>query len=160
MPPPPAMLPMPLKSLDIWVCWRRRLLTSWTVVPEPRAMRLRRVPFVVGGVGALLGGHGVDDGLDAGELGLVDVGGGLLHAGEGADGGQHLEDGLHAAELLDLTELGAEVFEGEAVAGEGLFGEGSGFSASMAKWPVSPISKGGEYPVCRSQQETGAFSRE
>jgi hypothetical protein len=26
---------------------------------------------------------------------------------------------LHAAELLDLTELVAEVFEGEAVAGEG-----------------------------------------
>jgi hypothetical protein len=34
-------------------------------------------------------------------VGLVDIGGGLLHAGEGADGGQHLQDGLHAAELLD-----------------------------------------------------------
>src|SRR6185437_6781753 len=37
-----------------------------------------------GGVVALLVGHGVDDGLDAGELGLVDVGG-LLHAGKGTD---------------------------------------------------------------------------
>jgi hypothetical protein len=35
-----------------------------------------------GGVVALAGGHGVDDCLDASELGLVDVGGGLLHAGE------------------------------------------------------------------------------
>jgi hypothetical protein len=35
-----------------------------------------------GGVVALLGGHGVDDGLDAGELGLVDVGPtGLVGAG-------------------------------------------------------------------------------
>ena len=36
---------------------------------------------------------------------------------------------MHAAELLDLTELVAEVFEGEAVAGEGLFGEGLGLGA-------------------------------
>jgi hypothetical protein len=65
---------------------------------------------------------------------------------------------LHAAELLDLTELVAEVYEGEAVTIERLFGEGPDFSAGVAKWPVSPISKGGEYPACRSQQETGAFS--
>ena len=59
-----------------------------------------------GGVVALLGGHGVDDGLDAGELGLVDVGGGLLHAGEGADGGQHLQDGLHAHTQDDEFQFG------------------------------------------------------
>ncbi len=80
-------------------------------------------------VGALFLGHRVDDGLDAGELALVDVVDGLLHSGEGADGGEHLEDGLHAAHLFDLTELVAEVFEGEAVAGEGLFGEGLGLAA-------------------------------
>jgi hypothetical protein len=72
------MLPMPLKSLDIWVCWRRRLLTSCTVVPEPRAAAVDD-----GGVVALPGGHGVHDGLDAGELRLVDVGGGLLLPAEG-----------------------------------------------------------------------------
>ena len=42
---------------------------------------------------ALAVGHGVDDGLDAGELPFVDVFGGLGHAGEGADAWQHLEDG-------------------------------------------------------------------
>ena len=82
-----------------------------------------------GGVVALLGSHAVDDGFDAGELGLVDVGGGLLHASKRAYGRQHFQDGLHAAELLDLTKLVAEVFEGEAVAGEGLFGEGLGLGA-------------------------------
>jgi len=65
-----------------------------------------------GGVVALLGGHGVDDGLDAGELGLVDIGGGLLHAGEGQP-------------------------------------SSSGFSASMSKWPVSPIYRIGEYQACQ-----------
>jgi len=78
---------------------------------------------------ALLVGHGVDDGLDAGELGLVDVFGGLLHAGEGADGGEHFEDGLHGAHLFDLAELFAEVVEGEAVAGQGFFGELLGLAA-------------------------------
>jgi hypothetical protein len=70
--PPVMPLPMPLKSLDIWVCWRRRLLTSWTVVPaEGDALAAAAVDD--GGVVALLGGHGVDDGLDACELRLVDV---------------------------------------------------------------------------------------
>ena len=126
MPPP---LPMVLNILRIWAYWRRRLLTSWTVVPEPRAMRLRRLPLMISWSRRSFGGHGVDDGFDAGELAFVDVVGGLLHAGEGADGGEHLEDGLHAAHLLDLTELVAEVFEGEAVAGEGLFGELLGLAA-------------------------------
>src|SRR5258708_7371316 len=58
---------------------------------------------------AFLVGHGVDDGLDAGELAFVYVLGGLGHAGHGAYGGEHLEDGLHAAHFLDLTELLAEV---------------------------------------------------
>lgn len=52
---------------------------------------------------AFLVGHGVDDGFDAGELRFVDVFGGLLHAGEGADGGEHLQDRLHAAHFLNLT---------------------------------------------------------
>lgn len=50
-----------------------------------------------GGVAALLGGHGVDDGFYAGELLFVDAGGGLLEAGEGAYGGEHLHDGAHGA---------------------------------------------------------------
>jgi hypothetical protein len=68
-------------------------------------------------VAALAGGHGVDDGLDAVELLLVHVLGGLRHAGEGADRGEHLEDRLHGAHLFNLTELLAEVVEGEAFAG-------------------------------------------
>jgi len=43
-----------------------------------------------GGVGALLFRHRVDDDRHAGELLLVHVGGGGLHAGHGADRGQHL----------------------------------------------------------------------
>ena len=74
-------------------------------------------------VAALLVGHGVDDGFEARELLFVDVPGGLLHAGEGADGGEHLEDAFHGAHFLDLTELVAEVFEREAVAEEGFLGE-------------------------------------
>ena len=80
-------------------------------------------------VEALFLRHRVDDGFDAGELAFVYVVDGLRHAGEGAYRGEHLEDGFHAAHLLDLTELVAEVFEGEAVAGEGLLGELLGFAA-------------------------------
>jgi len=52
---------------------------------------------------ALLVRHRVDDGLDAGELAFVHVFDRLLHAREGADRGEHLEDGLHAAHLFNLT---------------------------------------------------------
>ena len=38
---------MVLNILLIWACCLRRLLTSWTVVPEPRAMRLRRLPLMM-----------------------------------------------------------------------------------------------------------------
>ena len=89
-----------------------------------------------------LGGHGVDDGFDAGELAFVDVFDGLLHAGEGADGGEHLEDGLHGAHLFDLTELLAEVFEGEAVAGEGFFGELLGLAA--VEFGFGVLEQGGD----------------
>ncbi len=80
-------------------------------------------------VEALFFRHRVDDGFDAGELAFVYVFYGLLHACEGAYRGEHFEDGLHAAHLFDLTELVAEVFEGEAIAGEGFFGELLGFAA-------------------------------
>jgi len=43
-----------------------------------------------------------------------------MHAGEGGDVGEHLHDGLHAPELLDLTELLAEFVEGEIVDFAGL----------------------------------------
>ncbi len=92
-------------------------------------MRLRRLPLMILVVEALFLGHGVDDGLDAGELAFVHVFGGLGHAGHGAYGGEHLEDGLHGAHLFNLTELFAEVVEGEAVAGEGLLGELLGLAA-------------------------------
>ena len=48
---------------------------------------------------------------------------GLLHAGERADRGQHLQNALHRAELLDLPQLVAEIFEREAVAEQSLLGE-------------------------------------
>jgi hypothetical protein len=52
--PPVMPLPMPLKSLDIWVCWWRRSLSSWTVVSEPRAMRSRRLPLMMARAGKCL----------------------------------------------------------------------------------------------------------
>ena len=94
------------------------------------------------GVAALLDGHRVDDGFYAGELLLVDRAGGLLHLGEGADRGEHLHDRLHAAELLDLAELLAEVFEGEAVAGEGLLGEVGGLG--LVEFFVGALEQGGD----------------
>src|ERR1035441_3891719 len=93
-------------------------------------------------VAAFLGGHGVDDGLDAVELAFVDVLYGLLHAGEGADGREHLEDGLHGAHLFDLTELLAEVVEREAVAGEGFFGELLGLAA--VEFGLGVLEQGGD----------------
>ena len=36
---------MVLNILRIWAYWRRSWLTSCTLVPEPRAMRLRREPL-------------------------------------------------------------------------------------------------------------------
>ena len=48
---------------------------------------------------------------------------GLLHAGEGADRGQHLQNRFHRAELLDLPQLVAEVFEREAVAEQRFLGQ-------------------------------------
>src|SRR5206468_3581114 len=39
-------LPICLNIFFIWAYWRSRLLTSCTLVPEPRAMRLRRLPLM------------------------------------------------------------------------------------------------------------------
>jgi hypothetical protein len=39
-------LPICLNIFLIWAYWRSRLLTSCTVVPEPRAIRLRRLPLI------------------------------------------------------------------------------------------------------------------
>src|SRR5579864_4422191 len=43
-----SMLPLPicLNIFRIWAYWRRRLLTSCTVLPDPRAIRLRRLPLI------------------------------------------------------------------------------------------------------------------
>ena len=38
--------PICLNIFFIWAYWRSRLLTSCTLVPEPRAMRLRRLPLM------------------------------------------------------------------------------------------------------------------
>jgi hypothetical protein len=39
-------LPICLNIFFICAYWRSRLLTSCTLVPEPRAMRLRRLPLM------------------------------------------------------------------------------------------------------------------
>ena len=46
------------------------------------------------------GGHRVDDGLDAGELAFVDVVDGLLHSGEGADGGELSLNGFKRRKMV------------------------------------------------------------
>ena len=38
-------LPICLNIFFICAYWRRRLFTSWMVVPEPRAMRFLRLPL-------------------------------------------------------------------------------------------------------------------
>src|SRR5258708_4111889 len=43
---PKLALPMSLNILRIWAYWRRSWFTSCTLVPEPRAMRLRRLPLI------------------------------------------------------------------------------------------------------------------
>jgi len=53
-------------------------------------MRLRGAAVDEFVVAALAGSHGVDDGLDAVELSLVDVLDGLRHAGEGPTEGSIL----------------------------------------------------------------------
>jgi len=45
LPPPPE--PMVLNILLLWACCFKRLLTSETWTPAPRAMRLRRLPLMM-----------------------------------------------------------------------------------------------------------------
>jgi hypothetical protein len=70
------------------------------------------------GVVAVRGPHGVDDSVHAGELGLVDVGGALLYAREGADG--LVEDCAYG--LIAVQHYGARgdwvSCDGRAVGGE------------------------------------------
>ena len=51
---PVTPLPMPLKSLDIWVCWRRRVIIGWEIVAGvlcwwafARMIRLLRAPAAI-----------------------------------------------------------------------------------------------------------------
>jgi FKBP-type peptidyl-prolyl cis-trans isomerase FklB len=43
---PKLAFPMSLNILRICAYWRKSWFTSWTLVPEPRAMRLRRLPLM------------------------------------------------------------------------------------------------------------------
>ena len=97
-------LPIGLNILLIWAYWRRSLLTSCTVVPEPGAMRLRRVPLMISWSWRSLGVIELMMASTRVNWLFVYVFDGLLHAGEGADGGEHLEDAISMrAQLLDLT---------------------------------------------------------
>ena len=116
-------LPICLNILLICAYWRRSWLTSWTLVPEPAAMRLRREPEMTSWLRRSKGVMELMMASRRDELLFVDVVGGLLQSCEGADGRHHLEDRFHGAELLDLLQLIAEVFEGEAVAEERFLGE-------------------------------------
>ncbi len=125
MPP----LPICLNILAIWAYWRRRLLTSCTCGAAAGGDALAAGAGDDLVIAALLGGHRVDDGLQARELLFIHILRGLLHSGEGADRGQHLEDRLHRAELPDLAQLVAEIFEREAVAEQRFLGQVLGFLA-------------------------------
>ena len=65
-------LPICLNILRIWAYWRSKLLTSCTLVPEPREMRLRRLPLITSWCWRSCDGHRIDDGLDAIDLLFVD----------------------------------------------------------------------------------------
>ena len=128
-PPPGPPVPIILNILRIWAYCLRRLLTSWMEVPEPAAMRLRRLPLMSSW--SRRSRLVIELMMDSTRVSWPssDLLGGLGHAGEGADGGEHLHDGFHGAHFFDLPELFAEVFEGKAVAGEGFFGELLGLAA-------------------------------
>ncbi len=76
--PPPSIPPsIPGDRMSCWASlnWRSSWLTSWVVVPLPRAMREPpATPSMSAGVAALVAGHGADDRLDLGHLAVVDAG--------------------------------------------------------------------------------------
>jgi len=91
--------------------WRRSWLTSWVEVPLPVAMRLRRPPSMRAGSARSLPSW-MDDGLDLGELTIVDA---LLRLLELLGyAGQQRQDATKRTELLHLLQLGEKVLEGEA----------------------------------------------
>ena len=124
----PRFAPWPIIFImsAIWRCIFRSRLTSSTLVPEPAAMRFLREAFEEIGVAALLRRHRRDDGALALEELVVDVGGGdlVLHL---ADAGQHAHDAAHAAELLHLVELLAQVVQVELALAH-LLGDACAFS--------------------------------
>ena len=61
---------------------------------------------------SLLGGHGVDDRLDPAKLAVVD--GSLGSARHLAGPGDHADQLANRSHLLDLLQLGLEIFQAEA----------------------------------------------
>ena len=82
--------------------------TSCTVVPLPRAMRLRRLPSIRLSFGALGGGHRIDDGFGGFQLLFVDLRV-LRNFRERADLRQHAHQLLDRAHLANLLQLIAEI---------------------------------------------------
>ena len=93
-------------------------------------MRLRREPVMISWLRRSLGRHRVDDGFEAGELAFRRrCSTACCMPAKGPTEGSILRMDFMEPSLFDLLELIAEVFEREAVAGEGLFGECSDFVA-------------------------------
>ena len=121
--------PTCLNILAICAYWRRSWFTSCTLVPEAGGDALAAragddfVVAVFRGVMELMMASRRTNCFSSTWLC------GLLHAGERADVGQHLQNPFHRAELFDLPDLFAEVFEREAVAEKSFLGEIFGFPA-------------------------------
>ena len=111
---PVAILPYCLIILRMSEYWWRTWFTSWTVVPLPRAMRLRRLPSIrlwserSAAVMELMMASTEREAL------FVDLGI-LGNFGEGADFGQHSQQGFERTHFAKLAQLVAEILESEIV---------------------------------------------
>ena len=113
--PNPAIPPIALSIFFIWMnCFSKRF-TSSTVVPDPLAIRLRRLPLITWWLRALLRRHRVDDRFDPQQLLVVDLLALLLELLQRAHAGQHAENLLERPHLADGPQLIAKVLEREIV---------------------------------------------
>ena len=116
-------LPICLNILAICAYWRRSWFTSCTLVPRPAAMRLRRVPEMISWLRRSLGVMELMMASRRTNCFSSTCSAACCRPAKGPTEGSIFKIALHGAELLDLAQLVAEVFEREAVAEEGFLGE-------------------------------------